>query len=117
MRKVFGVDVTTVEQMIRDEKGNITNVAKHLRVSRQKLYRYIEEHVSLKAVVEEARESMKDYAESKLFEALGNGAPWAICFFLKTQAKDRGYIERNELTGKDGEGLSVTTKVVRGPRA
>lgn len=31
--------------------------------------------------------------------------PWAICFFLKTKGKDRGWLERAEVTGKDGKDL------------
>jgi hypothetical protein len=31
----------------------------------------------------------------------------AIIFYLKTQAKDRGYVERQELTGADGGKLQV----------
>ena len=29
----------------------------------------------------------------------------AIIFFLKTRAKNRGYVERQEITGKDGDNL------------
>jgi hypothetical protein len=25
------------------------------------------------------------------------GEAWAVCFYLKTQAKDRGYVERSEV--------------------
>lgn len=30
---------------------------------------------------------------------------WAVCFLLKTKAKDLGFTERNEHTGKDGKDL------------
>jgi hypothetical protein len=45
---------------------------------------------------------MKDNAESALYSAVLGGEAWAVCFYLKTQAKDRGYVERQEMTGKDG---------------
>ena len=36
-----------------------------------------------------------------------------MIFFLKTKAKHRGYIERQEITGKDGDNLfqSMTEQV------
>lgn len=37
-----------------------------------------------------------DFAESKLFKAIGDGELTAILFYLKTQHKTRGYVERVE---------------------
>jgi hypothetical protein len=31
------------------------------------------------------------------------GEPWAVCFYLKCQAKDRGYIERTEHVGRSSD--------------
>lgn len=58
--------------------------------------------------ITDARESMIDTAESMLYKQIGEGNTTAIIFFLKTQGRQRGYIERQELTGADGERLSVT---------
>lgn len=58
-------------------------------------------------VVNEEREKIKDIGEFALMRAVENGQLGAIIFFLKTVAKDRGYVERQELTGKDGEPLSL----------
>ncbi len=107
------LNLDDVAQKIRDARGNIAAVAQQLHIGRQTLYRYIEAHPSLQPVILEARETMKDMAESVLYSKVLAGEPWAVCFFLKTQAKDRGYVERAEMTGKDGESLSVTTRVVR----
>jgi hypothetical protein len=35
--------------------------------------------------------------------------PAAIIFFLKTQGKSRGYVERQEVTGADGKKLFEVT--------
>src|SRR5512146_1589446 len=96
-------DVTPelVAQKIRDARGNISAVADSLRVSRQALYKYIDKHQSLKAVIAESRERMKDNAESVLYQKVLDGEAWAVCFFLKTQGKDRGYTERHEVSGPD----------------
>ena len=45
---------------------------------------------------------MVDTAELKLWHSIQNGEAWGIAFCLKTIGKDRGYIERQEVTGADG---------------
>jgi hypothetical protein len=91
-----------VTAAIRDMNGNISAVAKRLGVCRQTVYSYIERHPSVKDVLVESRETMIDNAESALYRAVLNGEAWAVCFFLKTQGKHRGYVERQEVTGADG---------------
>ena len=43
-----------------------------------------------------------DFAESELMKLIKDGNVAATIFFLKTQGKARGYIERQEVTGADG---------------
>ena len=91
-----------VTAAIRDMNGNISAVAKRLGVCRQTVYTYIDRHPSVKDVLAESRETMLDNAESSLYRAVLNGEAWAVCFFLKTQGKRRGYVERQEVTGAEG---------------
>lgn len=110
--------------------GNKTEIAKALNIGRRTLYDWIEKDSDLKDAIELQDEANIDFAESKLFERingyehddihitnyLGNITkteiikhyppdPTSIIFFLKTKAKHRGYIERQEITGKDGDPL------------
>jgi hypothetical protein len=89
---------------IRNAKGFISVAARHLGVSRTQMYRAIDKYPSVKEAVEDARENMTDLAEGKLVEQINAGNITAIIFYLKTQAKERGYIEKqqHEHTGKDG---------------
>lgn len=60
-----------------------------------------------------------DFAEMKLVSsavgvvanALKKNEPWAACFVLKTKAKNRGWSERMEHTGRDGAPLFDLTKL------
>ena len=92
----------SVTAAIRDMNGNVSAVAKRLGVCRQTVYTYIDRHPSVKDVLAESRETMLDNAESSLYRAVLAGEAWAVCFFLKTQGKRRGYVERQEVTGAEG---------------
>ena len=84
-------------QAIQDTKGFVSTAAKRLGISRVQLYRIINKHPTVKEALTDAREEMKDFAESKLFTNIQEGKEASIFFYLKTQAKERGYIERQEL--------------------
>lgn len=87
-----------VSAALRQFNGNMAAAARSFGVTRTAVYLFIERHPELKPVVKECRESMKDHAESSLQRALLAGEAWAVCFYLKCQAKDRGYVERQELS-------------------
>jgi hypothetical protein len=85
-----------VADKLRELSGNISAVARAFRTTRQSVYSFIGRRPDLKAVVAESRETMKDNVESALYTAALRGDAWAVCFFLKCQAKDRGYVEHEK---------------------
>jgi predicted transcriptional regulator len=95
------LSVKLVEEKLRELSGNAAAVGRAFGVTRSAVTHYIQRHPSLRAVAKEARETMKDNAESALYKAVLNGEAWAVCFYLKTQARDRGYTERVALEGSD----------------
>lgn len=86
----------SVTEQIREHKGNVAAVARSFDVTRQAVLSFLKTRPTLQDALKEARETMKDDAESSLYRAVLAGEGWAVCFYLKTQAKDRGYIERTE---------------------
>ena len=78
-------------------QGNISAAARSLGLSRVTVHARINADPDLQAVVEDARQSMVDNAESALNRAVIQGEAWAVCFTLKTQGKRRGYVERVEI--------------------
>lgn len=88
--------------------GFVTIAAKKLNMSYQAVSERIKKDPELKKKKEEIDEGYKDFAESKLVVAIKNGESWAICFFLKCKAKDRGYVERQEITGAGGKDVKIT---------
>lgn len=90
-------------EALAETNGLLTLAAKKAGVSYTTINRYVHDFPSVKDAAQQAREGMLDFAESKLYSAINEGNMTAIIFYLKTQGKSRGYIERLEQTGAGGE--------------
>ena len=100
----------TAEKIIRalgETKGLLTLAARNAGVSYRTVNRYANEFPSVREAVEEAKESLLDFAENKLYDKMAAGDMTAIIFYLKTQGKARGYTERQEHTGEGGQPIEV----------
>lgn len=102
-----GYGAAEVIEAVKGSKGFVTTIAKALGCSRMHVYRLIEKYPTAKEALENEREGNKDFVEGKLMQQIDAGNITAIIFYLKTQGKDRGYIERTEITGAEGGPLKV----------
>jgi hypothetical protein len=84
-------------QALKDNKGFVTQSAKQLGISRSQLHRLINKYPTVKEALTDAREEMKDFAESKIYQGINEGNTALIIFYAKTQMKDRGYTEKQEI--------------------
>lgn len=75
---------------------------KNVIIDRSTICKRIKKSKMLQEAAEEATERMLDIAETGLFQLVKNGDKGAIIFILKCKGKQRGYIERQEMTGADG---------------
>lgn len=91
------------EQVVSDEKiaaalaeakGYQAAASKIAGCSLRTMYRRVAASPELQAIVEEQRELTTDRVELKLLQLVEKGNVAAVIFYLKTQAKDRGYVER-----------------------
>jgi len=87
---------------IEGSRGFVTVIAKRLGCTRSHAHVLINKYPTVKQALHDERETLKDFAEGKLFGQIDEGNTTAIIFYLKTQAHDRGYRERREITGADG---------------
>jgi Bacterial regulatory protein, Fis family len=85
-----------IEEKLKECDGNIAAVARAFGVTRSAIWQRIQKAPALKQTVADQREAMKDEVENALYTAAKKGEGWAVCFFLKCQAKDRGYVEKSE---------------------
>ena len=91
------LSVAGVAAQVAKYKGNLAAVARAFGVARQNVHEFVRRHPELLGAVKDAKEAALDDAESALQKAVGRGEAWAVCFFLKTQGKARGYVERQEI--------------------
>ena len=105
-----GITVTADEVTAQLERshGNIKHAAGKLNTSRRVLHKYINEHPTVAAALADIREGTKDDAELMLYDRMRTSDTLLI-FYLKTQAKDRGYTERTEteISGRDGGDIVI----------
>lgn len=82
---------------IPGSNGVISVVAGRVGCSRRTVYNAINGDPEIKQALYDAREELKDMAESVLFTMIKERNITALIFYLKTQARDRGYVERQEV--------------------
>lgn len=85
--------------------GVVAHAAKQVGIDRTTHYLWMDNDPEYKAAIADLKEYKKDFIESKLIKLINEGDTAATIFAAKTQLKDRGYIERTELTGADGKDL------------
>lgn len=98
-------------EALHHSNGVVTTAIQSVKIHRSTFYNWMKDDEAFKQEVDDIRESALDFVESKMFERIENGSDTMIIFFLKTQGKKRGYIERTQLdvhnTAPDFSGLST----------
>ena len=87
--------------------GIVTSACKALGLSRQTHYNWMKDDPEYKSAVESIEDMAIDFAESQLHQQIQNGEVSSTIFFLKTKGKKRGYVERQEITGADGNPFQI----------
>jgi len=92
---------------LRETNGLISLAAKRVPCSPSTIRRRAAAVQSVQAVIDESRGELVDLGELALRRAVVNGEPWAVALVLKTLGKNRGYVERQEVTGADGGAIEM----------
>ena len=86
----------------------VSAVCEALNISRQTIYRWVNEDPSFKRnfdiAVGRGRDNINDLAESKLIEKINDGQPWAIRFWLmnnKTNYSFHKSVDFREIIGSE----------------
>ena len=93
-----GLTAKQMIEAINKSRGFVTEAADKLGVSRQTFYTYLKKYETARQALENARERRHEMVENKLMSLIAQGNITAIIFYLKTQAKHLGYVERQEVS-------------------
>lgn len=105
-------DLVDAEQAINAlvlHHGNVHRAAGALGMRRAKLKHWLELTPEAQSCMNDLLEANLDEVEAVQMAAAMGGDMGAGRFILQTKGKDRGYVTRNETTGKDGADLVPPT--------
>ncbi len=106
------VSKAKVIEALTESKGGVYMAASILGVAYTTVYNYLEKYPDLQELKDSFDGFLVDKGVFQLHDAVESGDPWAVKYALSTKGKDRGYTERQELTGKDGEQLATPQTVI-----
>lgn len=95
-------------QALAFHKGVVTTACESIGLNRSTFYLWLNSDPEFKKMVDDVQDIAIDFVESKLFQNIQDNDTASIIFYLKTKGKKRGYVERTEITGKDGAAITVT---------
>jgi len=84
-------------ELLVSNLGNISEATKAVGIARKTYYNWLESDQDFAESVNHINELVIDEVEHHLMTAIRNGNVTAQIFFLKTKAKHRGYVERQEI--------------------
>ncbi len=86
--------------------GLVATTCRKVGISRSTYYKWRKDDSQFADRADEVKELQKDAVEALILKKMKDGDTAMLIFYAKTQMKDRGYVERTEIVGKDGEDLS-----------
>lgn len=89
-------------ELFSSKANNVSATCKAIGVKRPTFYNWMNNDEDFKESIKCAEEDDIDFAETQLKREIVDRNVTAIIFYLKTKGKSRGYVERQEFTGKDG---------------
>jgi hypothetical protein len=102
---------TQVVRALKKHDGIISDSATALGCTQQTIRNYRKRYASVDQAIHDGRESLLDQAEGVIRKSLDseneNTALRAAMFVLKTLGKKRGWVERQELSGAEGQAQEV----------
>jgi hypothetical protein len=82
--------------------GIVTTACKKVGIGRTTYYDWYNNDPDFKEKVDDLKNVALDFAESQLHKQIQDNSTSATIFYLKTQGKKRGYIERQEVDLSSG---------------
>lgn len=106
----MGRELFTTKQFltaIKDSGGIVSTIADRIGCDWHTANKYIKSKATLQQAWQNEKEQITDIAETSLIESIKERDAWAVKYYLSTKGKNRGYTERQEITGADGGPLRI----------
>ena len=87
---------------------NISEVCRACDINRSRFRDWEKNDEEFAHAYKDAKEAKKDFIENKLMENIANGDTQSIIFACKTQLKDRGYVEKQQVEHSGNSGVMVS---------
>jgi len=81
--------------------GNVSLACEKMGIARGTYYNWYKGNEKFAEAIDDIEEERLDFAESKLMQNIADGKEASIFFFLKTKGKERGFIEKQELSHEE----------------
>ena len=101
------VTIAQLKTALTNSRGIYTGAAAQLHIDRRAVGRHVERSKTLQRHVAQVKEATLDLAQTRLAEGIDAGNMSAIIFYLKCIGKHLGFVERQELTGRDGAAIEL----------
>ena len=116
--KLTKKDIVNLKELIPEtlakHGGHISKTCEALGLSRTHFYRLLNSDPEFAERCKEAKEIILDEVEGELFKAIKKGNVTAMIFYLKTQGKNRGYIENPAVNLNVAENITEVVINVKG---
>ena len=100
-------------QALEKSLGIVTQACKSVGIERKTHYNWLRNDMDYANAVNDLKAVALDFAESQLHKQINGGNTSATIFYLKCQGKDRGYVERVEITGAE-DGTPIQIEILDG---
>jgi hypothetical protein len=94
-------------EAIGGSHGIKAEIARRLGIHRVTVDSYLKRYVTAREIYDDEVERVGDLAESIIIKAIENNDVDTAKWYARMKLKHRGYSERQEVTGKDGEDIGI----------
>jgi len=105
------VQKASMIEALEKSLGVVTMACRLVGIDRSTHYQWMKEDRDYKQKCDDLKNVALDFAESQLHNRIKSNDTGAIIFFLKTQGKARGYIEKSEFEVKDPITIQISSKI------
>ena len=106
----FELNKKAMLEALTSSLGIVSTACKKVGIARQTHYEWLRLDEDYKTEVKDIKNYAIDYVETQLFQCIKDKREASIIFYLKTQGKERGYVDRQEVDS--GENNSFRIEII-----